>query len=124
MVHVEPSGVTMPANSTLTGEVVAPAVVSSGTRMSLPKADVDVPLSAIAPGKLAAGRITNGTGLESASGVPGFCISTESEPAAATSEGCRVMVQRLSVGQFVVRGELLMRSCDMPLLVEAMKLSP
>jgi len=34
------------------------------------------------------------------------------------------MVQRLGVGQFVVRGELLMRSCDVPLLVEAMKLSP
>lgn len=30
----------------------------------------------------------------------------------------------MGVGQFVVRGELLMRSCDVPLLVEAMKLSP
>ena len=38
----------------------------------MPKADVDVPLSAIALGKLAAGRITNGTGLESAGGAPGF----------------------------------------------------
>lgn len=34
------------------------------------------------------------------------------------------MVQRLGVGQFVARGELLTRSCDEPLLVEATKLSP
>lgn len=40
--------------------------------MSLPKEDVDVPLSAMALGKLAAGRITSVTGLESAGGVPGF----------------------------------------------------
>lgn len=33
-------------------------------------------------------------------------------------------VQRLGVGQFVVRGELLMRSCDEPLLVVGMKLRP
>ena len=38
MAHGEPSGETMPIKSAVTGEVVAPAVVASGTMMSAPAA--------------------------------------------------------------------------------------
>ena len=71
-----------------------------------------------------AGRMMSETGLESAGGVPGFSSSMVSEPASARSEGCNVIVQVKDVEQFVVRGELLTRSCDEPLDVVGRKLRP
>lgn len=81
-------------------------------------------MSEIGEGGAGAVRMTSEMGFESAGGVPAFWSSMVSAPAAATSEGCSVMVQVLDVGQFVVRGELLTRSCDVPLLVVARKLRP
>jgi len=92
--------------------------------MSWPDANGEADVSEIALGKFAAGRMTSGTGFESAGGVPGFSTSTDSAPAVATSAGCSVTVQRLGAGQFVERGELSMSNCDAPLLVLARKLRP
>lgn len=124
IVHVEPSAETVPTYSTFIGDVVAPAVVGSTTVMLLSAEAAAALVSEIALGCCGAGRMTNDTGFESVAGVPGFCNSIESAPAAATSEGSRVIVQRLTVRQLVVRGELLTRSCDVPLPVVATKLSP
>lgn len=122
--QVDPSVDTMPTYSTFIADVVAPAVVGSTTVTLFPDEAGAALLREIALGGCGAGKMTTETGFESAADAPGFCSSIESTPAAATSEGCRLIVQRLTVGQLVVRGELLTRSCDVPLPVAAIKLSP
>lgn len=89
MAHVEPSGETMPIKSAVTGEVVAPAVVASGTMMSAPAATGSALLNEMAEAGAGAGRTMREMGFESAPGVPGFCICNESTPGEARSEGCR-----------------------------------
>ncbi len=69
--HVEPSGDTIPTNSTFIGDVVAPAVVGSTTTMSFPVATGAVLVSEIALGGCGAGKITSETGFDSVVGLPG-----------------------------------------------------
>src|SRR6185437_3740087 len=72
IVHVEPSGETMPTKSTLTGEVVAPAVVASGTMMSSPVGTGFALLSEMTEGAAGAESTMRCTGFESSAAVPGF----------------------------------------------------
>ena len=61
-----------PIKSTLIGDDAA-AVVGSTTTMFFPSASGVPELSEIVSSETSNGTITNGTGLESAAGVPGFC---------------------------------------------------
>ena len=61
-----------PIKSTLIGDDAA-AVVGSTTTMFFPSASGVPELSEIVSSDTSNGTITNGTGLESAAGVPGFC---------------------------------------------------
>lgn len=72
IVQLDPSGETMPTNSTFTGEVVAPAVVGSTTTMLSPNATGELLVSEIAVGGCDTGKITNETGFDSVAGDPGF----------------------------------------------------
>lgn len=71
MVHVEPSGETIPTKFTLTGEVVAPAVVGSGTVTSVAAAMGTALVREMAFDGAGAGSTISETGFDSGAGVPG-----------------------------------------------------
>src|ERR1700683_636161 len=70
------------------------------------------------------GTTTNGATLEAPAPAPGFWTCTVRVPAALTSPGCRVMVQRSVVWQTVARGDPLIRIVDAAAPVLAAKPVP
>src|SRR5579864_2130614 len=68
--------------------------------------------------------MTNGTGLDSAPGVPGFCTSIAIVPAVCASAGLTAVVQVVELAHVVARGVPLKRIVDEELPLPAENPSP
>jgi hypothetical protein len=112
-----------PMKSTLIGEEAA-AVVGSTTIRSFPDAVGCAEVSVIAPTETSNGTTTNGTGFDSAGGLPGFWICSVSVPATATSDGFKTVVQADVEAQVVLRAAPLTRIAEAALPLPATKFPP
>jgi hypothetical protein len=115
--------VSIPTKFTLIGDEAA-AVVGSTTTIVFAPATGCPALNAIVPTETSNGTITSGTGFDSAPGLPGFCTSTVSEPAEATSEGFSVVTHCAPVEQVVARATPLIKIVDALLPLPAAKFPP
>src|SRR6185437_12506656 len=112
-----------PTKSTLIGDDAA-AVVGSTTTMFSPSAAGAAELSEIVSSDTSNGTITNGTGLESAPGVPGFSTWTVNVPGDCTSVGFSTVAHEVTLEQLVPRPTPLTRIVDEELPIPATKFTP
>jgi hypothetical protein len=102
----------------------AAAVVGSVTTISALPAVGALAVSEIKAVEISNGTTTNGTGLEIAAGVPGFCTSTMSVPDVDTSDGLSAVAHWPAVAQVVARGDLFNKIVDAAFPLPAIKFTP